>query len=160
MRDWNRSRIGSNRPGATRQDAQMEVRDMGMSTIQFRLAPPMKPVIEPASCQTFRRPSGTPQRGAAWRWLVYHLSGSHVSRCVVSATASSRHRAFELSQLEIECKTPTALLGRISCECRSGWQCGALPCMASGAAGAFCLSRARRWMVAAGSSTRPRWLLR
>ena len=52
MRDWNRSRIGSNRPGATRQDAQMEVRDMGMSTIQFRLAPPMKPVIEPASCQT------------------------------------------------------------------------------------------------------------
>jgi hypothetical protein len=33
MRDWNRSRIGSNRPGATRQDAQMEVRDMGMSTI-------------------------------------------------------------------------------------------------------------------------------
>ena len=27
----------------------MEVRDMGMSTIQFRLAPPMKPVIEPAS---------------------------------------------------------------------------------------------------------------
>ena len=79
---------------------------MGMSTIQFRLAPPMKPVIEPASCQTFRRPSGTPQRAAVWRWLVYHLSGSHVSRCVVSATASSRDRAFALSQLEIECKNP------------------------------------------------------
>jgi hypothetical protein len=35
MHDWSRSRIGSNRPGATRQDAQMEVRDMGMSTVQF-----------------------------------------------------------------------------------------------------------------------------
>jgi hypothetical protein len=35
MHDWNRSRIGSNRPGATRQDAQLEVRDMGMSTIQI-----------------------------------------------------------------------------------------------------------------------------
>ncbi len=44
-----------------------------------------------------------------WRWLVYHLSGSHVSRCVVSATASSRHRAFALSQLEIECKNPLPL---------------------------------------------------
>jgi hypothetical protein len=73
---------------------------MGMSTIQFRLPPPMKPVIEPVSCQTFRRPSGTPESGAvACRRLVYHLSGSHVSRCVVSATAWSSHRAFALSQL-------------------------------------------------------------
>jgi hypothetical protein len=25
-------------------------------------------------------------------------------------------------ELETECKTPTALLGRISCECSSGWR--------------------------------------
>ena len=45
MHDWSRSRIGGNRPGATRQDAQMEVRDMGMSTIQFRPAPPPRAAI-------------------------------------------------------------------------------------------------------------------
>jgi hypothetical protein len=39
--------------------------------------------------QTFRRPSGTRQRAALWRWIVYRLSGSHVSRRVVSASASS-----------------------------------------------------------------------
>ena len=39
--------------------------------------------------QTFRRPSGTRQRAALWRWLVCNLSGSHVSRRVVSASASS-----------------------------------------------------------------------
>ena len=116
---------------------------MGMSTIQFRLAPPMKPVIEPASCQTFRRPSGTPQRGAVWRWLVYHLSGATLA----GVSCQPPHRAAIVR------------LAEISCECRSGWRCGALPCMASGAAGAFCLSRARRWMVAAGGSTRPRRLL-
>jgi hypothetical protein len=104
---------------------------MGMSTIQIRLAPPMNPVSKPASRQTFRRPSGTLQRAALWRWLGYHLSGSHVSRCVVSATASSSPSCVRTLPIGDGVQTPAALLGRSPWEWRSGWRCGALPCMGS-----------------------------
>jgi hypothetical protein len=62
--------------------------------------------------QTFRRPSGTRQRAALWRWLVCNLSGSHVSRRVVPASASSSRSCVRTPNGD-RVQTPTALLGRI-----------------------------------------------
>ena len=107
MHDWRRSRIGSNRPGATRQDAQ----------------------------------NGGPRYGYEHNTIP------------TGATASSSHRAFALSQLETELQTSTA------CECRSGWQCGACPCMGSRCYERVRPSRQRWWIRAAESSTHPRRLL-
>jgi hypothetical protein len=64
--------------------------------------------------QTFRRPSGTRQRAALWRWLVCNLIGSHVSPRVVSASASSSRSCVRTPNGD-RVQTPTALLGRIPC---------------------------------------------
>ena len=62
----------------------------------------------PTAPDTPDKPSGVRQahgRGAAlWRWLVCNLSGSHVSRRVVSASASSSRSCVRTHPMETECK--------------------------------------------------------
>lgn len=108
--------------------------------------------------QTFRRPSGTRQRTALWRWLVCNLSGSHVSRRVVSASASSSRSCVRTLRLETECKPlPLSLAEFLVVPLGLAVWCFALNGFPLRLArSAF---SARRWMVAAGSSTHPQRLL-
>ena len=67
-----------------------------------------------------------PQDRSDLRWLVCNLSGSHVSRRVVSASASNSRSYVRTLPLETECK-PYRSPRPNSLWCRSGWRCGALP---------------------------------
>jgi hypothetical protein len=100
----------------------------------------------PTAPDTPDKPSGVRQahgRGAAlWRWLVCNLSGSHVSRRVVSASASSSPSRVRTHPLETELQTPTALLGRIPCGAARVGGVVLCPEWVPVATGTFCLLRA------------------
>ena len=72
-----------------------------------------------------------PKWRSAARALACLPPDRHVRRCVVSVSALSSPSCVLTLPIGDRMQTPTAFLGRIPCECGSGWRYGALPCLGS-----------------------------